>query len=91
MINIDNKKLVGIEIELPNAPPLIVLRGDKGFIMCGYLNIEVADKLEIIAARVTGVKTVDEMLEKEIVEATSKAAEYGIMPGKRVRDIIGYL
>lgn len=91
IINIDNKKLVGIEIELPNAPPLIILRGDKGFVMCGYLDIKVADKLGLVAARVTGVRSISEMLEKEIVEVTSRASEHGILPGMKVKDIISKL
>jgi len=88
IIDIDGKKVVGFEIDLPNAPPLIILRGDKGFIMCGYLDIEVAEKLNIIAARITGVKNIEETLDKTISEATSKAVEQGIKPGMKVRDVL---
>ncbi len=91
IVRINDKKLLGIEISLPNAPPLLVLRGDKGFIMCGYLDIGVAEKLGLIAGRVTGVKSIEEVMDKEIVDTTSKAREHGIKPGVRVKDIIDIL
>ncbi len=91
LVELDDKKLLGIEIDLPNAPPLIVLRGDNGFVMCGYLDISVAEKIGVLAARVTGVKSVEEMLDKEIGEVTSKAIEKGVKKGVKVRDIVKYL
>jgi len=91
IIEINGKKIVGFEIDLPNAPPLIILRGDKGFIMCGYLDIKVAEKLGLVAARITGVKNVEEALDKTINEATSKAIEQGIKPGMKVREILKIL
>jgi len=80
--------LVGIEIILPNSPPLVIIRGRKGFVMCGYLDINVANKLGLIAARVVGVKNVEEILEKEIVNVTSKAKELGIKEGMKVKEIL---
>ncbi len=91
IIEINGKKIVGFEIDLPNALPLIILRGDKGFIMCGYLDIKVAEKLGLVAARITGVKNVEEALDKTINEATSKAIEQGIKPGMKVREILKIL
>lgn len=83
--------VVGIEVVLPNAPPLLILRGKKGFIMCGYLDIRVAEKLGLIAARVVGVSGIEEMLEKEIVEATEKARSTGIREGMKVREVLEHI
>jgi len=91
LLDVEGKRLLGLEVDLPNAPPLVLIRGDEGFIMCGYINIAVADNLNLVAARVTGVKSVEEMLEKEINEATSKAEEKGIRRGLKVRDVLKYL
>ncbi len=91
IIEINGKKIVGFEIDLPNAPPLIILRGDKGFIMCGYLDIKVAEKLDLVAARITGVKNIEEALDKTINEATSKAMEQGIKSGMKVREVLKIL
>lgn len=87
-LNIDGRSLTGMEIELPNAPNLVLLRGEKGFVMCGYLNIDVCEKLGIIAAMVSGVKTVEDLLDAQIKASTTKARELGIVPGKKVREII---
>ncbi len=89
--NINDHSLTGIEIELPNAPNLVLLRGEKGFIMCGYLNIDVCEKLGLIAATVSGVKTVEDLLDAQIKASTTKAKELGIVPGKKVREVIGLI
>ncbi|RLG82378.1 MAG: DUF1805 domain-containing protein [Thermoprotei archaeon] len=80
--------VIGFEIELPDAPPLILIRGRKGFIMCGYINLDVAEKLGLVVVRVSGVSSIEEMLEKEVSEATSRAKEIGIKAGVKVKDII---
>jgi len=90
-IDFEGKRLIGVEIDLPNAPPLILIRGDEGFIMCGYLNMDVVDKIDVVAARVTGVKSVEEMLEKEISEVSKKALEKGIVKGLKVREVLKYI
>jgi len=91
LLDVEGKKLLGVEIELPNAPPLVLIRGDEGFVMCGYLNINVAESLGLIAARVTGVRSVEEMLEKDIGEVTSKAESRGIHRGLKVREVLKLL
>jgi len=83
--------IVGLEVSLPNAPPLLLIKGSRGFIMCGYLNISVADRLGLAAARVVGVRTVEDMLEKNIVEVTAKARELGIKEGMKVREALKFI
>jgi uncharacterized protein YunC (DUF1805 family) len=41
--------------------------------MCGFLNIDVAEKVNVTAAMVSGVKTFDDVLAAEIKAVTSKA------------------
>ncbi|MCX8185349.1 MAG: DUF1805 domain-containing protein [Sulfolobales archaeon] len=83
--------VIGMEITLPNSPPLVLLIGRRAFVACGYLNIELAEKLGVPCIRVTGVKSVEDVLEKEITEATSKARELGIQLGLKVRDVLSKL
>lgn len=83
--------VVGLEITLPNSPPLVLLVGRKAFVMCGYLNIELAEKLGAPCVRVTGVKSVEDVLEKEVKEVTTKAKDLGIFPGLKVRDVLNKL
>jgi len=77
-IKIDDKTVLGLKVELPDSPPLLLMVGEKGFIMCGYLNVEVAERLQVAAAMVSGVKSFQDVLEAEIKAATSKAREMGI-------------
>lgn len=90
-LNVNNKILLGIEIELPNSPPLVVIRGDKGFIMCGFLDLTIAEKFKLVAAKVRGVNSVEEMLEKEIEEASIEAIKLGLKPGVRVKEVLNQL
>jgi len=86
-VRVNGKSLLGVEVSLPNSPPLVMLVGEKGFAMCGFLDIQVAEKLGVVAARVPGVKSVEDMLGKEIASVTSKARELGLVNGVRLLDV----
>ena len=90
-IDIGGKSLHGMKSTLPDAPPLLLIKGAKGYVMCGYLNIEVAEKLGSAAAMVSGVKTFDDVLNAQIKAATTKAKALGVEPGKVVKDVIAVL
>ena len=85
---IENINAIGIKISVPEAPPLIFIKGRKGVIFCGYLNPEVAERVGLVAAIVSGVKNLDEILEKPVVYSTQKAMELGIKPGISGRDAL---
>ena len=87
-IKIDDKTVLGLKVELPDSPPLLLMVGEKGFIMCGYLNVEVAERLQVAAAMVSGVKSFQDILEAEIKAATSKARELGISLGMKGREAL---
>lgn len=88
---IDGKSFQGVKSTLPNAPPLLLIKGEKGFVMCGYLNMEAAEKLGAAAAVVSSVKTFEDVLNAEIKAVTSMAKELGLGPGKKVKDVIANL
>ncbi|PIU13396.1 MAG: hypothetical protein COT21_02120 [Hadesarchaea archaeon CG08_land_8_20_14_0_20_51_8] len=56
--------------------------------MCGYLNLETAEKFGQVAAIVTGVKSFDDVLSAKIVKLTMKAKELGIKEGMAGRDAL---
>jgi len=60
---------------------IVILSAPRGFIMCGYLNIDVAERLGDAAAIVTGIETENEALSAKIVAATSAAKALGIEVG----------
>ena len=86
-IELEGKSFLGIRVELPEAP-LLLITAPKGYLMCGYLNLETADKLKQAAVVVRGVKNLEEMLNAEIVEVSQKCAELGVKPGCRGREAL---
>jgi uncharacterized protein YunC (DUF1805 family) len=90
-LDIDGKAFQGVKIELKGLPPLILIEGDKGFVMCGYLNIDAAESLGAAAALVSGVNSWEDVLNAQIKTATTKAKAIGLEPGKVVGDVIAAL
>ncbi len=80
----------GIKVKLKNAN-LILIVAKHGYIMCGYLNPDVAEKLGDVACIVTGVKDFEDILNAKVVKLTSHARKLGIregMSGKEALEIL---
>jgi len=60
--------------------------GEKGFAMCGFLNIEAADRVGVAAVMASGVRSVEDLLNSRVAGATSKALEMGVNIGERVEE-----
>lgn len=86
-IELKNGSAVGMEISMPNAN-LVVAVAKRGFVMCGYLDVATAEKLKDAAAVVTGVKTVDELLDGLVKKVTPAAARRGIRVGMTGRQAL---
>ncbi|MBI2185287.1 MAG: YunC family protein [Thaumarchaeota archaeon] len=59
--------------------------------MCGLLDIGAAERLGMAAVRVLGVGSIDELLEREVVQVTSKARELGVKEGMKGREALDKL
>jgi len=90
-LRINDKTATGLKVDLPDSPPLVMIIGQTGFIMCGFLNMEAAEKLNVVAATVSGVKNFDDVLEAEVKAVTSKAERKGIKVGMKGRDAVKLL
>ncbi len=90
-LDIDGEAFQGLKVELKGLPPLVLIEGDKGFVMCGYLNIDAAESLGATAAVVSGVNSWEDVLNAQIKTATTKAKALGLEPGRVVRDVIAAL
>ena len=90
-LKIDSKTAVGLKVDLPNAPPLLLVMGEKGFVMCGFLNMDAAEKLNVTAAMASGVKSFEDVLEAGVKAVTSEARKMGIEPGMMGRDAVELL
>ena len=87
-LRIDGKAAVGLKVDLPDSPPLLMVIGETGFVMCGFLNVEAAEKIDVAAAMVSGVKTFDDVLEAEVKAATSRAQAKGAKPGMKGKEAL---
>lgn len=90
-VKVDGNSFLAMRAEMPDAPPLLLVIGKKGFVMCGYLNLDAAERLGTTAAVVSGVNSFDDVLNAQIKASTSKAKALGLEPGKVVKTVIGRL
>ncbi len=89
-VNLKNGCALGLKLDMEWAP-LLVIRAKKGFIMCGYLNMDMANKLGDVAVRVTGVKSFEDILNAKAVDVSEAAKKLGItagMTGKEALEIM---
>jgi uncharacterized protein YunC (DUF1805 family) len=89
-IELDGGFAIGLNFQMQSAP-LLLIKADKGFVMCGYLDMETADALGDIAVKVKGVSTFDDVLDAAVVGATSAAIRLGIklgMTGKEALELM---
>jgi len=87
-LKIDDKVAVGLRADLPDSPPLLLIIGQTGFVMCGFLNVDTAEKLNVTAAMVSGAKTLDEILEADVRAVTSNAQVQGVRVGMKGKDAV---
>jgi uncharacterized protein YunC (DUF1805 family) len=90
-IQIEGHTFVGVQVALPKTS-LITIQSDKGYIMCGALDVallneKLADR-GIIAGRAVGVRSFDDLLNFPLESVTIKARELGIVPGMTGRDAL---
>ncbi|MCY1721828.1 DUF1805 domain-containing protein [Prolixibacteraceae bacterium Z1-6] len=79
-MNFEGKEFTAYSIPTTNTNVLLI-EAEKGMLGCGYLNIEIANKVNDVCAIVTGVKTPDDMLSAKVVAVSNEAAKMGIKEG----------
>ena len=79
-MNFEGNEFTAYSIPTTNTNVLII-GAEKGFLACGYLNVEVANKVNDVCAIVTGVKTPDDMLEAKVVAVSNAASKLGVKEG----------
>jgi uncharacterized protein YunC (DUF1805 family) len=88
----DDKTALGLRVELPgSAVPFVMIIGRSGFVCCGFLNMETAEKLNVAAALVSGVKSFDDVFNAEVRAVTSKAAALGVKVGMMGKEALRLL
>ena len=83
-IEIEGHTFLAVSVQLPKTN-LLVVTSDKGYIMCGALDVALLNERlrdrKIIAGRAVGVKTIDELLEAPLESVTIEAERIGIHKG----------
>jgi len=91
-IKIGDKTAIGLKVELPESTaPLILIIGEKGLVGCGFINMEAAEKLNVAAAMVSGVKNFDDLLQAEVKGVTVKARTLGMQVGIKGKEALKLL
>ena len=86
-IELENGTALGLKMDMEHAP-LLVIRAPRGFVMCGYLDISMAEQLDDVAVKVTGVRNFEDVLASGVVEATQAAFDLGIEVGMPARQAL---
>jgi len=88
---IDGHAFVGTVVQLPKTN-LIAISNEKGYIMCGALDVDLLDERlahrGIIAGRAVGVRSLDDLLEAPLEKVTAQARALGIMPGMKGKEAL---
>ena len=71
--------------------PLLLVRGSKGVLACGYLKVESFTKNGDAGAIVTGVDDFDARLDAKLVAVSDPAATLGLQPGMTGREALEIL
>lgn len=88
-LKVDGKNCLALRVDLPESPaPLLLITAEKGFVMCGFLNVEAAERTGVSAAMVSAVKTFEDVLIAPVRAMTSKAKDLGVQEGMKGEDAL---
>lgn len=63
--------------------PVLLVRGSRGVLGCGYFKVETFNKTGEAAAIVTGVDDFEGMANAELIAVSDAAAALGLAPGMK--------
>lgn len=67
---------------------ILIISSDRGFLACGYINVEIADKNHDACAIVTGIKTLEELLSAEVKTVSVAAFNAGVRAGMKGKEAL---
>lgn len=83
--------VLGVEVKLPKTT-LLSISTDKGYIMCGALDVALLNERlsdrAIIAGRAVGVRTLEELMNAPLESVTLTAEAMGIVAGMKGSDAL---
>ena len=79
-LNIEGAEFDAVKIDMYGSA-LMIIKGSKGFLACGYINADTAEKLSHACAIVRGVKDFGDMLSAKVCAVSSAARALGVEEG----------
>ena len=86
-VNLEGNILEGYAIPTGNTA-LLLIKAKHGFLGCGYIALETAEKVGDAAVIVSGVKNFDDMLSAKVKAVSSAAAALGVTPEMTGREAL---
>jgi uncharacterized protein YunC (DUF1805 family) len=86
-IKIGKKYVQALSMNL-SSKSLVVLRGEKGYVMCGYLNLAVANRFKDVAIKITGPAAIEEALKAKVHSLSFAALRMGIYKGQPIKEVL---
>jgi uncharacterized protein YunC (DUF1805 family) len=91
-LKVDGRNCLGLRVDLPDcAAPLLLITAEKGFVMCGFLDVDAAERTGASAAVVSGVKTFEDVLNAPVKAMTTKAKSLGVEEGMKGTDSLKHM
>lgn len=86
-IKVSNKYVDAFLIKL-QTKNLILLICKNGYIMCGYLNLKIANKFKDVAIKVVGVSSIEDTLKAKVQSCSYEAKKIGIYKGQSIKEAL---
>ena len=86
-IKLGTKIVYAYQISL-QTKNLIVFKGSKGYAMCGYLNLQVANRFKDAAIEVVGVSSIEQALGAKVHSAAPAARKLGVTKGQSLKEAL---
>ena len=86
-IRLAGNDFAGYAVSTPNTM-ILIINAPRGFLGCGYLSLETAEKVGDAVAIVSGVKNFEEMLTAKVKAVSAAAAALGITAGMTGREAL---
>ncbi len=89
-IKTNHKSIEALVMKLQHKN-LVLLKGSKGYIMCGYLDLKAPEKFGEAAVKITGVSNIKEALQASAHSMTTAAKKLGIRKGQPIAEVLKLL
>lgn len=86
-IQIDGMTFEGEHLKTARAN-ILLIKAKDGFLGCAYFDLGPAERLGEPVAIVTGVKTLEQMLDAKVIRASSAARSLGVKDGMSGREAL---